>query len=173
MKRILLVCLTAVLIHASNVLLAQDLAVTGKVTSSEDGSALPGVNVVVKGTTSGTVTDASGSYSISAPATGTLVFTFIGLTSQEVPINSRTTVDVIMEQDVQQLSEVVVTALNIPREKASLGYSTQTLDNASVTTAKQQNFVNSLSGKVAGRSEEHTSELQSPCNLVCRLLLEK
>ena len=80
MKRILLVCLTAVLIHASNVLWAQDLAVAGKVTSSEDGSALPGVNVVVKGTTTGTVSDANGSYSITAPATGTLVFTFIGLT---------------------------------------------------------------------------------------------
>ena len=68
MKRILLVCLTAVLIHASNVLLAQDLAVTGKITSSEDGSALPGVNVVVKGTTTGTVSNSDGNYSITAPA---------------------------------------------------------------------------------------------------------
>jgi TonB-linked SusC/RagA family outer membrane protein len=168
MKRILLVCLTAVLIHASNVLWAQDLAVTGKITSSEDGSGLPGVNVVVKGTTNGTVSDGSGNFSISAPATGTLVFTFIGLTSQEVPINNRTTVDVVMAQDVQQLSEVVVTALNIPREKASLGYSTQSLNNAAVTTAKQQNFVNSLSGKLAGVQIRTNGNLGGSTNIVIR-----
>src|SRR5688572_25423677 len=98
MKRILLVCLTAVLIHTSNVLLAQDLTVSGKITSSEDGSPLPGVNVVVKGTTQGTVSDVNGGYSISAPASGTLVFTFIGLSTQEVAINNRTTVDVLMAQ---------------------------------------------------------------------------
>lgn len=168
MKRILLVCLTAVLMFASGALWAQDLTVSGKITSSEDGSALPGVNVVVKGTTTGTVTDVSGSYSITAPSNGTLVFTFIGLTTQEVPVNGRTTVDVVMAQDVQQLSEVVVTALNIPREKASLGYSTQTLDNAAVTTAKQQNFVNSLSGKVAGVQIRTNGNFGGSTNIVIR-----
>ncbi len=150
MKRILLVCLTAVLIHASNVLWAQDLAVTGKITSSEDGSDLPGVNVVVKGTTTGTVSDANGSYSISAPATGTLVFTFIGLTTQEVPINNRTTVDVLMAQDVQQLSEVVVTALGISRAKESLGYAVTEVGGDAVGQVNQTNVVNGLSGRVAG-----------------------
>ena len=168
MKRILLVCLTAVLIHASNVLWAQDLTVSGKITSSEDGSALPGVNVVVKGTTTGTVSDANGSYSITAPATGTLVFTFIGLTSQEVPINNRTTVDVLMAQDVQQLSEVVVTALNIPREKASLGYATQQVTGDAVTTAKDQNFLNSLSGKVAGVQIRRSNNFGGSTNVVIR-----
>ena len=168
MKRILLVCLTAVLIHASNVLWAQDLTVTGKITSSEDGSDLPGVNVVVKGTTTGTVSDANGSYSISAPSTGTLVFTFIGLTSQEVPINNRTTVDVLMAQDIQQLSEVVVTALNIPREKASLGYSTQQVKGDAVTTAKDQNFINSLSGKVAGVQIRRSNNFGGSTNMVIR-----
>jgi TonB-linked SusC/RagA family outer membrane protein len=168
MKRILLVCLTAVLIFASGALWAQDLTVSGKITSSEDGSALPGVNVVVKGTTTGTVTDVGGNYSITAPANGTLVFTFIGLTSQEVPINNRTTVDVIMSQDVQQLSEVVVTALNIPREKASLGYATQTLGNESVAKVKQQNFVNSLSGKIAGVQIRTTGNFGSSTNIVIR-----
>jgi len=151
MKRILLVvCLTAVFIFASGALWAQDLTVSGKITSSEYGSELPGVNVVVKGTTTGSVSDANGSYSITAPATGTLVFTFIGLATQEVPINNRTSVDVIMAQDVQQLSEVVVTALNIPREKASLGYATQQVSSDAVTKAKDQNFLNSLSGKISG-----------------------
>src|ERR1043165_7881215 len=103
MMRILLVCLTAVSILASGGLSAQDLTVTGKITSSEDGSPLPGVNVVVKGTTTGTVSDVSGNYSINAPGTGVLVFTFIGLQTQEVAVSNRTTVDVAMAQDVQQL----------------------------------------------------------------------
>src|SRR5687768_12882540 len=168
MKKILLLCLTAVFAFASNAIQAQDLTVSGKITSSEDGSPLPGVNVVVKGTTTGSVSDASGSYTITAPSTGTLVFTFIGLTTQEVPVNNRTTVDVVMSQDVQQLSEVVVTALNIPREKASLGYSTQSLDNAAVTTAKQQNFVNSLSGKLAGVQIRTNGNLGGSTNIVIR-----
>jgi hypothetical protein len=123
MKKVLLLGLTAVLMLASSELWAQDAAVSGTVTSADDGTPLPGVNVVLKGTTTGVVTDADGRYSITAPADGTLVFTFIGLTSQEVAINNRTNVDVIMATDVQQLSEVVVTALGIEREKASLGLS--------------------------------------------------
>ncbi len=168
MKRFLLICLTAVSIFASGALWAQDLTVSGKITSSEDGSPLPGVNVVVKGTTVGTVSDVGGSYSLTAPANGTLVFTFIGLATQEVPISNRSTVDVAMAQDVQQLTEVVVTALNIPREKASLGYSTQTLDNSAVTTAKQQNFVNSLSGKIAGVQIRTTGNFGGSSNIVIR-----
>src|SRR5258707_6950543 len=91
---------------------AQDRVVTGKVTTSEDGSALPGVNVVFKGTTNGTVTDSEGKYSLSVPGSGgTLVFTFIGLKTEEVEIGERTVVDMQLKQDVTQLSEVVVTAL--------------------------------------------------------------
>ncbi|MFM7856445.1 MAG: SusC/RagA family TonB-linked outer membrane protein [Flammeovirgaceae bacterium] len=89
---------------------AQERSVSGKVTSQEDGTALPGVNVVVKGTTNGTVTDAEGNYKISVPSSGgILVFSFIGLSTTEVEIGDRTTVDVSLSQDVQQLSEVVVT----------------------------------------------------------------
>lgn len=88
---------------------AQERVVTGRVTSSEDGSALPGVNVVVKGTTTGSVTDADGKYSLSVPATGgSLVFSFIGLKTLDVPIGDRTIVDVQLGLDVTQLSEIVV-----------------------------------------------------------------
>ena len=125
--------------------------------------ALPGVNVVVKGTTNGTVSDANGSYSISAPATGTLVFTFIGLTTQEVPINNRTTVDVLMAQDVQQLSEVVVTALNIPREKASLGYATQQVKGDAVTQPRIKTSSTPFPEKLpAFKSEETTTSVVQP-----------
>jgi TonB-linked SusC/RagA family outer membrane protein len=168
MKRILLICFTAVSIFASSALWAQDLTVSGKITSAEDGSPLPGVNVVVKGTTSGAVSDVSGNYSLTAPAQGTLVFTFIGLKTQEVPINNRTTVDVIMAQDVQQLTEVVVTALNIPREKASLGYSTQEVKGDAVTQAKDQNFLNSLSGKVAGVQIRRNNNFGGSTNVIIR-----
>jgi TonB-linked SusC/RagA family outer membrane protein len=168
MKKFLLFFLTVVFAFASSELLAQDRTVSGRVTSSDDGSPLPGVNVVVKGTTSGTVTNADGNFTLMAPGNGTLVFTFIGLESQEVPINDRTTVDVIMAQDVQQLSEVVVTALNIPREKASLGYATQKVSGDAVTTAKQQNFVNSLSGKLAGVQIRTNGSFGGSTNILIR-----
>ncbi len=88
---------------------AQDnVTVTGKVTSQENNSALPGVNVVVKGTTTGTTTNADGAYTISAPANSTLVFSFIGFISEEVSIGNRTAVDIGLAPDIKALSEVVV-----------------------------------------------------------------
>src|SRR6187549_1025945 len=110
MKRILLVCLTAVFALAASEAWAQERTVSGTVTSQEDASAIPGVNVVLKGTTRGVVTDATGRYTLSVPeAGGVLVFTFIGLKSQEIDVANRTTVDVSMETDATQLSEVVIT----------------------------------------------------------------
>jgi TonB-linked SusC/RagA family outer membrane protein len=150
MKRILLLCLTAVFMLCSAVAWAQERTVTGRVTSSDDGSPIPGVNVVVKGTTAGTVSDVDGKYSISASNDATLVFSFIGLISQEIAVGSRSTVDVQMAQDVQQLTEVVVTAFGIEKEKRSLGYAVQDVGGDQITTARETNLVNSLSGRVAG-----------------------
>src|SRR5690606_10055153 len=139
--------LTAVFMLASGELWAQERVVSGRVTDADEGVGLPGVNVVLQGTTNGTVTDSDGEFSLTVPSdAGTLVFTFVGMATQEVQVGGRNTINVVMSPDVAQLSEVVVTAMNIPREKASLGYSTQELDGEAVTTAKQQNFVNSLSG---------------------------
>src|SRR6478736_5801200 len=91
---------------------AQDRVVTGKVTSTDDGSALPGVNVVVKGSTNGTVTDAEGNFKLTVPADGgSLVFSFIGLQTSEVTVGDRSVVDVQLGLDVRQLSEIVVTGL--------------------------------------------------------------
>ncbi len=90
---------------------AQDRVVTGKVSSGDDGNALPGVNVLVKGTTNGTVTDSEGKYSLTVPPSGgSLVFSFIGLTTQEVEIGERSVIDVQLGLDIKQLSEIVVTA---------------------------------------------------------------
>src|SRR4051812_4319788 len=106
MKRILLLAVAWTMFLSSY---AQDKVVSGKVTSSEDGSILPGINIMQKGTTNGTVTDAAGYYKITlTPASSTLVFSFIGYTTSEVEVGSRAIVDLAMEIDVKQLSEVVV-----------------------------------------------------------------
>jgi TonB-linked SusC/RagA family outer membrane protein len=169
MKRILLLCLTAVFTLASSESWAQERTISGRVTSVEDGQPLPGVNVVLKGTTNGSVTDADGNYRLTVPSdAGTLVFTFIGLRSQEVEIGGKTTIDLQMESDVTQLSEVVVTALGVDREKASLGYATQEIGGDQVSTVKDVNFMNSLSGKVAGVQIRRSNDLGGSTNVVVR-----
>lgn len=166
MKKILLASFFVAMVFSA---WAQERTVTGKVTSAEDGSPLPGVNVLLKGTTIGSATDGTGSYAINVPqAGGTLVFTFIGLVTQEIEVGNRSVIDVSMASDVTQLTEVVVTALNIPREKASLGYATQQVSGESLTTAKQQNFVNSLSGKVAGVQIRTNNNFGGSTNVVIR-----
>ena len=109
MKKILLLSIFSLSLITSFQVLAQERTITGKVTSAEDGSALPGVNVVVKGTSQGTITDAQGIYSIQFPADGTAItFSFIGFISQDVSVAGKTSIDVQMATDVTQLSEVVV-----------------------------------------------------------------
>jgi TonB-linked SusC/RagA family outer membrane protein len=169
MKKLLLLGLTAVLMLASSELWAQDRVVSGRVTDADDGAGLPGVNVVLQGTTNGTVTDVDGDYTLTVPDDdGTLVFTFVGMATQEVPIGGRTEINVVMSPDVEQLSEVVVTALGITREKASLGYSTQELGSEAVSTVKQQNFINSLSGKISGVQIRTNNNFAGSTNIVIR-----
>lgn len=129
---------------------AQDRTVSGKVTAVEDGSALPGVNVVLKGTATGTVTDASGNFALSVPTVGTLVFSFIGLSSKEVPIAGRSVVDVQLSQDVQQLNEVVVTAVGIEREKKALGYAVSNVGADRIAQKAEPDPVRAIQGKVPG-----------------------
>ena len=136
---------------ASNELWAQERTVSGKVTSAEDASPLPGVNVVLKGTTNGTVTDSDGNFRLNVPQEGgVLVFTFIGLQTQESEIGTRSSVDVQMAQDITQLSEVVVTALNERRETKTLPYATQEIKAKNLNITQDLNVNNALAGKVAG-----------------------
>lgn len=130
---------------------AQERTVSGKVTSAEDGSPLPGVNVVLKGTSTGTVTDISGGYKLSVPESGgTLVFSFIGLVTQEIEIAGRSTIDVSMAQDVQQLTEVVVTALGSNKSEREIVYANQTVTNKDLLTTPSKNALEALRGKTAG-----------------------
>ncbi|MCB0506244.1 MAG: SusC/RagA family TonB-linked outer membrane protein [Cyclobacteriaceae bacterium] len=130
---------------------AQDRTVSGTVTSADDGSPIPGVNVLLKGTTNGTVTDVDGNYKLTVPSDGgTLTISFIGFATQEIAVGSRAVIDVALESDIQQLSEVVVTAAGIEREKRSLGYSVQSVDNDEIMKSNENNLVGALNGKVAG-----------------------
>jgi TonB-linked SusC/RagA family outer membrane protein len=125
-------------------------SIRGKV-SDENGSGFPGVNVVVKGTSTGAVTNVDGTYSIEVPSDATtLVFSFVGYTTQEVSIQGRTTVDVSMIADVKSLEEVVVTALGIERSSKSLGYATSKVTSDQLSINRSPNIMNSLQGKVAG-----------------------
>lgn len=123
--------------------------ITGTVTD-DNGMPLPGVNVLVQGTTRGVQTDFDGNYSIDASEGEVLVFSYLGMATAEYTVEQNTTIDVTLEPDAAQLDEVVVTALGIAREKKSLGYATQEVDGGEVSDVPTTNFMNSLSGKVAG-----------------------
>lgn len=149
MKQYLLVCV--VIVSSAVTAWAQGRVITGTVTSAEDGSSLPGVSVVIKGTTTGTSTDANGSYSLSVPeGQNVLIYSFIGMQSQEVEIGNRTVIDIQLAEDVRQLSEVVVTALGIERSVKTLGYAASTIDADELTRSKPISALNALQGKMPG-----------------------
>src|SRR5688500_14521542 len=117
MKRLLLTALVPILLCAT-AWGQNEKIVTGKVTSGDDGLGLPGVNVVVQGTTKGSTTDSEGNYSIQlAPGENTLVFTFVGYQTATVDVTNRTTADVVLEADITSLEEVVVVGYGTQREK--------------------------------------------------------
>lgn len=125
--------------------------VQGIVRGMENGNPLPGVNVLVKNTTTGTVTDINGNYSINVPNDDdVLVFSSIGYITQEVVVNGRSVIDVTLTEDVQSLEEVVVTALGIEKEKKALGYAVQEVSGEGLQKAREPNVARSLTGKVAG-----------------------
>jgi TonB-dependent starch-binding outer membrane protein SusC len=129
---------------------AQTRTVTGKVTSIEDGSTLPGVNVVLKGTGVGAITDANGNYSISVPqAGGRLVFSFIGMTSEEVEIGNRSTIDMQMSPDISQITEVVVTGYGVTQKRQVAGAITSVKGDV-IENLPMQSFDRALQGRAAG-----------------------
>lgn len=141
--------------------------IMGTVTG-DDGSALIGATVLVKGTSTGTVTDVDGKYSVRVSGEGnTLIFSYTGFTTEEVVVGASNVVDVVMKSG-QVLEEIVVTALGIEREKKSLGYATQEVSGEEVTRAKDANFINSLSGKVAGVDIKRSSSLGGSSNVIIR-----
>ncbi|MFZ5972847.1 MAG: SusC/RagA family TonB-linked outer membrane protein [Bacteroidota bacterium] len=145
-RNVLALCLSLLALGA----MAQERTVSGKVTSAEDGSAIPGVNVVLKGTTTGTTTDADGGYRLSVPSSGgTLVFSFIGLETKEVAIGERTTVDVALGMDVTQLSEVVVVGYGTQTRKELAG-SIASISGGDIALTPVQSFEQALGGRAPG-----------------------
>ena len=125
--------------------------VSGQVTDLAEGIVLPGVNVLVKGTSTGTVTDIDGNYQITVPGDdATLVFSSVGYSAEEVPVGNQNTVNVALAPDIQSLQEVVVTSFGIEQEKQALGYAVQELQAQEITQTQQPNLVNALQGRVAG-----------------------
>jgi TonB-linked SusC/RagA family outer membrane protein len=149
MKQHLNPILLFLLLLSQTTLWAQNATITGKVTD-QSGEALPGVSILVNGTTRGTITNAEGTYSIAAPASASLVFSYIGYQSQTVAVNNRSVIDLQMVPESQNLSEVIVTALGIKREAKTLGYATATVDAEQISTNRTPNFVSGLQGKMAG-----------------------
>ncbi len=129
----------------------EPITVSGQITTPEDPFGIPGVNVFIKGTTTGTITDIDGKYTIEVPDKyDVLVCSFIGYKNEELPINGQSSINVELKSGSETLDEIVITALSIEKDKESLGYSITSVDNKEISTVKQNNPINSLAGKVAG-----------------------
>ncbi|OQX82105.1 MAG: SusC/RagA family protein [Bacteroidetes bacterium 4484_276] len=153
----------------TQVTLAQTSTITGTVTNAEDGGTIPGVSVVVKGTTYGTTTDLQGLYSLNVPPDAeSLIFSFVGMKTAEKKIGGSTVIDVVMEPEATSIEGVVVTALGISREKKSLGYSTQQLEGDAVNKVKGDNFLSNLSGKAAGVQIKTNNNMGGSANIIIR-----
>ncbi|MBS1526944.1 MAG: SusC/RagA family TonB-linked outer membrane protein [Bacteroidetes bacterium] len=150
MKKLLLVSLCFLMLCVTQVF-AQNRTITGTVTAKDDGLPLPGVTVKVKGTTIGTQTNAEGKYSLSVPAGGSIVVSFVGYTSQTIAVGSRSTINVVLVSSSTEIGEVVVTgALGIKHSSKELGYSAATITPKELTQTNVTNVAQGLTGKVAG-----------------------
>jgi TonB-linked SusC/RagA family outer membrane protein len=128
---------------------AQNATVKGKVTDASNSETLIGVSVIVKGTTNGTQTDANGNYSINAPSNATLVFSYIGYSAQEVPVNGQTTVNVKLNSSASQLQQVIVIGYGTQKKIDNTG-SIATVKGSDISKQASVNAVSALQGKVAG-----------------------
>jgi TonB-linked SusC/RagA family outer membrane protein len=133
--------------HRQPVKIARE--VSGRVTDEND-EPLPGVNIIEKGTTNGTITNLDGQFSLVVAEAATLVFSSVGFTSKEVKVGNQSTINVSMSPDVQQLEEMVVTAFGLEREERSLGTSVGKVSGEQLAQNPEINVANSLAGRVAG-----------------------
>jgi TonB-linked SusC/RagA family outer membrane protein len=143
--------LGTIMVFITSATLFAQRTVTGTVTGSEDGQPLPGVNVIVQGTTTGAITNADGTYSIDVPAgVVSLQFSFIGYEIKVVETGASTVIDVSLDPSFTALDEVVVTALGIAREKKTLTYASQEVEGEELMKARSVNFMDAMNGKAAG-----------------------
>ena len=166
MKKLLLVWVLVMAAFSSS--LAQTRQVTGKVTSSEDGSALPGVSVSLKGTARGTTSSSDGSYKIMVSNSDALVFSFVGYKPQTINVGSQSMINVALASDASELNEVIVTALGLTRTKNSLPYAAQQIKGDELTRVRSGNAFSQLSGKVSGVQITQGNAIGGSTNVVIR-----
>ncbi|MFN0291661.1 SusC/RagA family TonB-linked outer membrane protein [Pedobacter helvus] len=147
-KKLLMLFLGAFLLAVQ--VMAQQVTVTGKVTSSEDGQPIPGATVKVKGTSVATQANTSGVYSIKVNKGDVLQFAYLGMVTKEQAVGTAATINITLSPDTKALNEVVVTAFGIERSKRSLGYDSQTVKGEEIASTQRDNFINALQGRVAG-----------------------
>ncbi len=151
MKKTILIFSTFLSLLIIQQVKAQEKTISGTVTSKgANATPLPGVNVVVKGTTKGVQTDFDGRYTIEASLGEVLEFSYLGLKSTFVTVGASSVIDIGMEQDLEQLEDVVVTAYGLKKEAKKLGYSIQTVQGDDVSNVKTVNVTNALSGRATG-----------------------
>jgi TonB-linked SusC/RagA family outer membrane protein len=136
---------------------AQDRSISGRITSADDGSPIPGVSVLIKGTSSGTVSDIDGKYTINASENSVLIFTSVGMESQEITVGAQTSLDVVMKTSATSLEQVVVTALGIEQDTKGLTYSVAQVKGDEIAETQRNNFLISLQGRVPGLNMTPTS----------------
>ncbi len=146
------------LLFASAYAMAQESTLSGTVTAKDDGAPLPGVSVIIKGTTRGSSTGVNGQFSISATPGSVVQFKSLGFVTQEVTVGpSATTVNIVLVPDARQLGEIVVTALGISRESKTVGYATSTVRSAEINASSSASLFGGIQGKVAGVNISNTS----------------
>ncbi|MFN3852623.1 MAG: SusC/RagA family TonB-linked outer membrane protein [Spirosomataceae bacterium] len=134
---------------SSVAVMAQNMTIKGKVTD-ESGAPLYGVNIAIKGSTKGTITDDKGDYSIDATKGSVITFSYIGFAATNITVGSSTTINVSLKPESSNMGEVVVTALGISKEARKVGYAVTTINGDQMTKARENNMAYSMAGRVAG-----------------------
>ena len=148
MKKHILLIITLLLL--SPCIFAQQVIISGKVTSIEDDTGIPGVTVSIKNRASGTITDINGDYTISANRGEVLKFSYMGFNTREVTVGSSNVINIVLSPSVSQLDEVVVTALGVKRQKREVGYTIESVPAKELQLSNAGNLASALSGRSAG-----------------------
>jgi TonB-linked SusC/RagA family outer membrane protein len=152
----------------ANLVYGQVQMVKGRVIAQDDQSAIPGASILVKGTKTGTNTNAEGNFSINVPSNGILQISMIGFTNKEINVGSQSEITIVLATDTKQLQEVVVTALGIKKDVRKIGVAIQSVDGASLVKSREPNAINALAGKVAGLTIGAQPELLRKPNISLR-----
>ena len=140
-----------ILFSLGHLAFAQTVTITGKVSSEEDNTGIPGVTVLIKGSLKGTTTDIDGNYALPGVTAGdTLKFSYIGYETREIAVGKQLKIDLLLFVSTMDLNEVVVTAFGVKRQQREIGYSTQRIEAAEIVKSNPPNILNGMIGRAAG-----------------------